>query len=136
MISTVILEGTNVSPIIGSTGTYTISCTVDISCSTTCSNDMLNITWILNGQPIDSNYFTISNNSPYTITNSGAIASILTTTGTVSIEHAGRYTCIGSLKSGSTANEVDTVILRCKYKFLLTVNIILHCSTISCCYCY
>ena len=119
MISTVILDRTNVLPIIGSTGTYNISCTVDISCSTTCSNDMLNITWILNGQPIDSNYFTISNNSPYTITNSGAITSILTTTGTVSIEHAGQYTCIGSLKSGSTASGADIVILQCKYKIFI-----------------
>ena len=75
---------------------------------------MLNITWILNGQPIDSNYFTISNNSPYTITNSGVITSILTTTGTVSIEHAGQYTCIGSLKSGSTANGTNNIYLRCK----------------------
>ena len=100
--------------IVGSNGTYSISCTVNISCSTTCFNDILNITWILNGQPIDSNYFTISNNSPYTITNSGAITSILTTTGTVSIEHAGQYTCIGSLKSGSTANGTSNIYLQCK----------------------
>ena len=101
-------------PIIGSTNTYTILCTVDISCTTTCFNDLLNITWVLNGQPIDSNHFIVSNNSPYTITTSGTVTSTLTTIGTISINHGGLYTCTGSLYSGPVANGTNTITLQCK----------------------
>ena len=72
---------------------------------------MLSITWILNRQLVDNAFY---DSTPYTITNPGTVTNTLGANITVGIEHAGQYTCIGSLQSGSIANGTNIIGLQCK----------------------
>ena len=103
-------------PVIGSSTVYTITCTVTISCTGTCSDDdTLTISWSLNGNNDVSASHTESNGSPFTVSSNGTFTSTLTTMGDISISHAGEYLCSATLMicDESVSNTTDFNV-KCK----------------------
>ena len=108
-------------PVIGSSAVYTIICAVTISCSGMCSvDDMLTISWSLNGNNNVSASHTESSNSPFTVTSSGTFTSTLTTMGDISSSHAGLHQCDATL-TNAVASDSNTTDFNVKRKYYQSV---------------
>ena len=90
-------------PVIGSSKVFTLTCSIGLYCLSTCPNN-LTIDWLLEGEPLDAtNLFLASNQSSYPFVNSSIVSNVISSNGTVSVAHAGNYSCVVSFDSGSSS---------------------------------